>query len=175
MKRFFIFFFSILSASSLAFAQSTEKTVVLKDGSVIKGNVVKMENGVYTVSSEHLGQIEIKDTDIAGIQSSNAPIIIDNNNTAAANASQTGDIKNQVNALQSSIISDPEMMKDIAKLLDDPAILSLLSDQSFVNDVMSMDKSKLENNPKINQMMSNPKVKELIEKIQARHPNVTNP
>ncbi len=169
MKKFLVLFLSILSVSSLAFAQSTEKTVVLKDGSVIKGNVVKMENGVYTVSSEHLGNIEIKDSDILGIQTANAaPVVIDN--AAATNLSQTGNIKGQVNALQNSIMGDPAMMQDIAKLLEDPSIMALLQDQSFVSDVMSMDQNKLQNNPKINQMMSNPKVRELIEKIQARHP-----
>lgn len=159
-----ILFFLLTSLSS---ADTSQRKIILKDGSLIIGTVTKMENGVYTVVSEHLGEMQINDQDIANIQSGNDNVLV--NDTSSNNENtQSSNLKTQVQAMQGTILSDPEMMKDIMGLMDDPEIQTLLTDKAFVSDVTSMDQNKMQNNDKIQALMNNPKMKKLMEKAQSR-------
>lgn len=155
--------------SSLGSADTSQRNIVLKDGSNIKGTVTKMENGVYTVVSDRLGEIQINDQDIANIQSGNNPVLVSDTSSNSQNI-QSSNLKNQVQAMQGTILNDPEMMKDIMGLMDDPEIQTLLSDKTFISDVTSMDPNKIQGNDKMQSLMNNPKMQKLLEKVQSRLP-----
>ena len=161
-----IFFFLL---SSLGLADTSERKIILKDGSIIKGTVTKMENGVYTVVSDRLGEMQINDQDIANIQSGNDPVLVSDTSSNSGNI-QSSNLKNQVQAMQGTILNDPEMMKDIMGLMDDPEIQTLFSDKDFISAVTSMDPNQIQNNPKIQSLMNNPKMRKLLEKAQSRMP-----
>lgn len=174
MKKYLLALTAFLFLTPITFAQTPPKTIVLQDGSIIKGNITKMENGVYTVVSDRLGTIVVKDSDIASIQT-----------PGSQNPSPTqqigmqpmmnGNLQSQIQAMQGSILSDPEMMKEMMKLMEDPQVQSLLADQSFINDITSMDPAKLQNNSKVQQLMNNQNVQTLMEKIQNRFNTESSP
>ena len=159
-----IFFFLL---SSLGLADTSERKIILKDGSIIKGTVTKMENGVYTVVSDRLGEMQINDQDIANIQSGNDPVLVSDTSSHSENT-QSSNLKNQVQAMQGTILNDPEIMNDIMGLMDDPEIQTLLSDKAFISDVNSLDQNKIQNNDKMQSLMNNPKMQKLLEKAQSR-------
>ena len=159
-----IFLFLFTSISS---ADTSQRNIILKDGSIIKGTITKMENGVYTVVSDRLGEMQINDQDIANIQSGNDPVLVGDTSSHSGNT-QSSNLKNQVQAMQGTILNDPEIMNDIMGLMDDPEIQTLLSDKAFVSDVTSMDQNKIQNNDKVQNLMNNPKMQKLLEKAQSR-------
>ncbi len=161
-----IFLFLFTSISS---ADTSQRNIILKDGSIVKGTVTKMENGVYTVISDRLGEMQINDQDIANIQSGNDPVLVNDTFSNSGNT-QSSNLKNQVQAMQGTILNDPEIMNDIMGLMDDPEIQTLLSDKAFINDVNSMDPNKIQNNDKMQSLMNNPKMRKLLEKAQSRLP-----
>ena len=69
----------ILMACGLGFAET--QVIALKDGSQIKGELVGVANGVYTISTETLGNLQIKSDQIASITapSSSATLVSANN------------------------------------------------------------------------------------------------
>ena len=46
--------------------------------------------------------------------------------------------------------------------------MSILSDQNLMNDIMSYDPQRIQNNPKMMQLLNNPSMKALMEKIQGK-------
>ena len=166
LSRYLIIPVLSLFLSSAAFAQNTTKTITLKDGSTVKGTILKFENGQYTIQSGSLGEITLNDQDILNIQSGDMPIAV--NNAQAAPSVGTSDLHNQVKSMQSTILSDPDLMKEIEGLLDDPQVKQMISDKSFVDDIMSMDKNRLDNNEKVHELMDNPKIQNLMQEIQSK-------
>ncbi len=149
--------------TSLSYAQET-KTITLTDGSNLKGQVVSFENDVYTIETPHLGEIEIDDADILSINAGNA-LPTQNTPNNDPSSSRDAQLKNQVMQIQSSVMSDPSLMEDIEGLLEDEGIRSILADQNFVNDVMSYDMNKIEQNSNTQELMQNPSIQALMEKI----------
>ncbi len=162
----FTTFFLLLA--SLCSAENSPKNIILKDGSIIKGTVTKMENGIYTVVSDRLGEIEINDLDIANIQANDNQVSTTPESSFSIKNAQPSNLNSQVQAMQGTILNDPEMMKDIMSLMDDPEIQALLSDQAFINDVTSMNQDKILKNDKMYELMNNPKMQKILEKAQSR-------
>ena len=74
-------------------------------------------------------------------------------------------IQPQVEAVQSQIMNNPELMKDITNLMADPEIMAALSDPAFVAAIQSQDPAAIENSPHMQELMNNPKMQALIEKL----------
>lgn len=164
MKSFLLSF--ALTATLLinplpTFAQEATKTITLMDGTKVKGKIVSFANGVYTVNTSNLGNLTIKDSDVVNISAAGAPEAAATNSTA----NSTSSIQGQVNQMQNSLMSDPQMMEDVKNLLDNPEIMNMLSDKQFISDVMSYDPARIESNQKTKQLIENPEVQQLMEKI----------
>ena len=146
----------------------TLKTFNLKDGSIIKGEVLELNQGVYTVKTE-LGQVSIPDEDILSMSSNEAQA----NNPASPQPSTSATnsaIKGQVEQLQGSIMADPEMTAEIQKMMQDPEIMSILSDPKFMNDVLTYDPNRIEANQNTQQLLQKPAIQNLINKINQKFP-----
>ena len=149
---------AFLSITILSFAQTT-KNITLKDGSTVKGVVTNNSNGVYTVQTDNIGVIQIKDENIVSISSqSPAP-------QPQAPSTANTSIENQMNQVQGVILSDPELMQEIQALIKDPQIMETLKDQKFIDDVMTHDAQKIQQNQKTQELLNNPQMKQLMEKI----------
>jgi hypothetical protein len=173
LKQLALSFIFLLTLQTLSHADEL-KSITLKDGTVIKGTVTKFEDGVYSIHSDKLGDITVKDSDVGIIQSnqfsqSATPLTA----PTVAGSLPSSDLRGQVQQMQGTILSDPAIMQEIQRLVSDPDIQKLMSDQSFVADMMSMDQTKMQNNPKLQEMLKNPKVQRLMELIQTKFPSMT--
>jgi len=154
----------LLQSSTLA----ATKIITLKDGSVLKGNIVKMMDGQYTLATENLGEIKVPESDVLSIQSLEA--ISSSQQLSNKGTSGTSPLKNEVERLQGDILADPNLMNEVQTMIKDEEIKSLLSDPKLLDDVMSFDQDTIQNNKNIQQLLQNPKMKNLMNKIQEKIP-----
>lgn len=174
----FLLWFLIVLVSGLICSPvqaGSYKYITLTDGSVIRGKVLSMINGRYTIMTQHLGKIQLDDTKIASInaqktsvqavprQTTRTPQAYQKSNTASPQKAQ---MKDQVQALQGQILSDPKMMNDIGGLLNNPKLMSIISDQRVMDDLMSYDPARIEANPNIQKLMRDPEMQKLMKQIQ---------
>ncbi len=167
----------ILILGNPAYAE-TQKTITLKDGTVIKGEVVGFGNGQYTIKTKNLGELSVDDSNIVSINVTNsaASSLSGSNSSllsgfgglsALGGAGGNSEFESQIQQLQGSILSNPQFMDQIQTLLSDPEIAALLADQELMSDLLSYDPSRLEGNAKVQKLMQNPKLKQLMNQIQA--------
>ena len=157
----FIFFVSIFISSTYA---ENFRMIKLKDGSTLKGQVLKLEQGLYSIQTPQLGIIQIAESDVLSIQQGSQ------NQAQPINTNQISsqDLQSQVNAVQQTILSNPEMMGQIELLLQNSEIQTLLSDPQLMNSIMSYDMTTIENNQNIQQLMQNPEMQQMIQAIQSQ-------
>ncbi len=157
----------VLGVPCLSWAQSV-KTITLRDGSVIKGKVTQLRDGIYTITTDNLGKIDVAESEVLGIgvgtQSAATP----------QETSGAGSIKDQVQALQGTLMSDPQVMMEIEALMDDPEIRAALSDPEFMSTIMSYDPNKIQQDKKTQSILQNSKLRSLVEKISRKLPDTGN-
>ena len=73
--------------------------------------------------------------------------------------------------MQGNLLSDPQIMEDIQNALNDPQVQTLLSDPTLLDDVLTYDPETIQNNDTIQDLMQNPKIQDLINKIQQKIPS----
>ena len=152
---------SLIGFTANSHAQSS-KTITLKDGSIVKGDVVRFQNNIYTIMTAGLGQIDIPDSQIVSIA---APGANPTNSSQPFSSSGNPELKGQVQQMQNSVLSDPKMVGEIQKLMEDKEIMAILSDKNFVNDMMSYDPNRIQANQKTKTLMQNPQIQNLINQI----------
>ena len=154
---------AVLGWGLTAHAQSV-KTITLKDGSVVKGNVLQLTDGVYTLETDNLGKITVPEAEVVSITAESAPA------PAAAQDTPSASLKSQVQEVQASLLSDPEIMTEIQNIMQDPEIRGVLSDPAFMQAIMSYDPSQIQQNEKTQYLLKNPKFRALMEKMQQKLP-----
>ncbi len=162
-SRKLLLFIILLGFACPLYAQPA-KVITLKDGSVIKGNVLQLADGVYTLETGNLGKITVPEAEIVSIAAESVPAAPDTGNTASAS------LKGQVQEMQTSLLSDPEVMTEIQNIMQDPEIRGVLSDPAFMNAIMSYDPNQIQQNEKTQYLLKNPKFQSLMEKIQQKLP-----
>jgi hypothetical protein len=60
-------------ASAYTAAAQSMKTIRLQDGSLLRGDLIKVENGIYTIETKNLGTFQLKESSIAGITTGHSP------------------------------------------------------------------------------------------------------
>ncbi len=130
------------------------RTISLKDGSKIQGKIVSFANNIYTIESPVFGSLNLKEEDILSISSQElAPQAID-----------PQQIKNQMSQMQSKLLTDPAIASDIANIAQDKEILEMLQDPTLLEAVKNFDPQAVQNNPTIQKLMQNEKMKNLMNK-----------
>lgn len=153
-----LLFIAFWSAGLASTGWGQEKRIItLSDGTRISGQIVSYSAGTYTVRTENLGEFKIEDSSVVSISSGiSAPAQKEVTATA-------GGLQADISQVQTAIMANPEMMRDIENLLADPDIMNLLADENFINDIMSQDPARIQANPKTRQFMNNPAIKEMME------------
>src|SRR6185503_20560966 len=105
-KKLFLLCFGLLLMSQLSWAASP-KTVTLNDGSVIKGDIIKLENGVYTIKSTQLGEIKVEEEKVLSITSAQAQQIQKSNGSNTS--SQNSSLKDQVQKIQGQVVGNQDI------------------------------------------------------------------
>jgi hypothetical protein len=158
----FLLTFTLLSITH-ALAEG-EKVITLKDGTRVNGRVVALDRGEYVVESATLGQIRVNENNIVSISNPNMPVEAVQPQAAPQTlpAKYTADM----NQMQSQIMADPDLMKEIAALADDPQILMLLNDPAMLQAIQNKDPQSMQSNPRTYELMNHPKMRALIDKIE---------
>ncbi len=158
-----VLFFIVLAFACPLYAQSAQ-VITLKDGSVIKGSVLQLTDGIYTLETGNLGKITVAESEIINITAEPSPAPTDMGDTANAS------LKGQVQQVQTNLLSDPEVMTDIQSIMQDPEIRGVLSDPAFMQAIMSYNPGQIQQNEKTQYLLQNPKFQSLMEKIRQKIP-----
>ncbi len=143
-----------------SFAEETQ-TITLKDGSQIRGELIGVGGGVYTIHTATMGDIKILVSQVASI-SNGAPVPQAQGSTPASD----GNIDQKIQSAQSKLMNNPQMMQQVQAMAQDPQLMQLFSDPALVKAVMSHDVKAIEGNPKAQELMNNPKMRAIVEQMQ---------
>lgn len=191
--KFTFLFIVIMTMLSSVYADSG-KYLKLKDGSVIFGQIKSLIQGIYTVDTSVMGTLRILEENVVSITSSNPAASntskgSNNNNgslTPAYSGASTGYLKSSspqpnvsgmmknvnMQALQSQLMSNPELLGEVQKLLADPEIMKIISSGNLMNNLMSMDLESAKSNPDVQKLMNNSTFREVLKKIQGSLPGL---
>ncbi|MFT4563928.1 MAG: hypothetical protein ACI9BW_003689 [Gammaproteobacteria bacterium] len=137
-----------------ATASATElKFIQLADGSKLRAEVVSLNNEIYTVRSDALGEIQIPANNVESIS---ATARVDSATSRASAA--TGPVLDNV---RRSLVENPDSMGKINQLQNDPLVQEIINDPVTMRAISSGDLSALINNPKIKALMENPTIRDL--------------
>ena len=140
---FLVLFFAIFSFSPQAFALG--RTIKLKDGSTIHGEVLSKEGDIYKIKTEALGTILVPEEGITSIEESEAPVA-----------------PVEEKAYQQKILGDPQAMESVKALAQDQDVVAILSDPKLRDAMARHDFQYLQTNEKFIKFMNNPTVQKII-------------
>jgi len=144
-------------------AQSrTAQEIELTDGSIIRAEIVSMQNGVYRLRSSALGEFDVPETKVRMIRAEGTPSQ-PSPLTAPASPVPQASPSRSAEDLQQALTQDPAAMEKIRALQNDPAMQSILSDPETMQAIHSGDLGALMSNPKIRALMEHPTVRDLGE------------
>ena len=151
------FIMSLLLLCCSARALAAPQVIELSDGSRIRGEVVSLEGGVYTIVTETLGTITLRSSQIVNIGQQVALPATPPSPASGALTPASGALQ----SIQANIASNPSLMAQILRLQTDPAMQAVLSDPEIMRAVQSFDFEALANNPKIKALMENPTMQQI--------------
>lgn len=153
----------LLAATWLAYgAAASAATVVLRDGTVIQGEVKSLQDGVYTIETASVGTLHVRVADVRSIdEDGKSPSASDAGQPAKGSSSGV----DPLDAAKSQIAADPKLLATVLALQNDPEVLAVLSDPEVMKAIAANDYTALTSNPKIVALMQNPKVREIIEAL----------
>lgn len=148
-----------LSAANPAMG-AADRDIELTDGSHLMGEIVAVDQGTYTVKSERLGVVRLKDADIVAIRAPGAeppklPLPADVSPKFAEGMAM----------IQQKILGNPELLQSVKALAGDPEIQSLLKDPDLMKSVLGGNPEGLQNNPKIQKLIANPSVQSIAQQL----------
>jgi hypothetical protein len=130
--------------------------IELIDGSVIRGDIVSFKEGVYTITSDVIGSIEIDESKIRVIRFTS-----DKTDPKAGYDSAQRPVSAQSEALQHALLSNEEILPIILSLQNDPEIQEILNDPEIMDAVFAGDLQRLMSNPKFMKLLNHPKVQQM--------------
>jgi hypothetical protein len=140
---------SALFVSLLGALQCADgSTLTLRDGTIVSGEIVSLNDGAYVVKSAALGTLTIKQADVATVtEQPTAPAAAD------------------LHALQEQMAADPATVSAVAALQDDPDVQAILSDPALLAALRDGNLEALLSNPKIARLASDPRVQDITKKV----------
>jgi hypothetical protein len=145
------------------FSADRMREIVLTDGSVIMAEVISFQNGIYSLRSETMGQIQLRDS---AIQSIRIPESEGKGNFGSNQAKSTSSSPDaEIRQMQESMVTDPGLIGLILALQNDPEVQKILQDQEIMALITAGDLKSLEANPKFARLMNNQKIRAIIEQM----------
>lgn len=136
------------------------REIVLKDGSVISGEVLSFDGSNYKIKSRSLGAVDIGNEEIKVIRSASQPSSVDNRATIS---------QHDISSLQKQLLSDQDIMTLINSLQNDPQVQEILADPQLMQVISSGDIQTLMNNPNFKEFMNTPTIKQITNQTMQNH------
>ncbi len=141
-----LIFFGFLISQGVA---GEIEEIELNDGSLIFGEIVTLEDNIYTVKSIGLGTVHIEKSKIRAIRLK----------------SNTDITRKQLKALEQRMLNDDEILTMLLALENDSAFKEIMEDPEIMKGVLSGDISSLMSNPKFIKLLDNPTIQEIRSRI----------
>ncbi|MFT5700208.1 MAG: hypothetical protein ACI8ZB_003079 [Desulforhopalus sp.] len=152
MKQNIIFVILMLCVISPLVTYAGEvREIVLNDNSVIVGELVSVNNGIYTIKTTSLGILEVAEERVMNIG---------NRSGSIAGKSVDADLQ-EMGAIKQKMIGDSSIMQTILGLEDDSDFQDILQDESIMKAINSGDYGALLTNPKLIKLMEKSSVQEI--------------
>lgn len=152
----------IVAICCLVVVGANAEQIELADGSKIQGRVLSMNNGSYTIETQSMGVITLRQDQVRSISQGGASVpapATSASSSLADQAAQAG--QSAVQSLQSAMTSNEGVMASIMQLQSDPDMQAVLQDPEVMQAIQSMDFETLRNHPKIKKLMNNSKVRSI--------------
>jgi hypothetical protein len=147
---------SLMTVCGVSFAA----TIELRDGTVIKGEVVSLRDGVYTIETASAGTLHVRKYEVRSIDESGKSAT--RSGVGSPPEASSPDI-GALDVAKSRITEDPKVLAMVLALQNDPAVLAVLADPEITKAIAAGDYAALMNNPKIIALLNNQKVREIID------------
>ena len=155
-------FYSFVIATLLvAHVQAFAATVVLRDGTVIQGEIKNLQDDVYTVETDMLGTVRVRKQDIRTIDHSDGSTI----GSPVGSPNGSPPEQAELQAMQSRMMQIPNLISMIQGLQSNPDVQAILADPEIISALASGDYTTLMNHPKIIALTSNAEVREIIDEV----------
>jgi len=136
--------------------------IILTDGSMVNGEIVSYENGIYVIRTANFGEVKVESAKVFRIDSIKSPLpsvpsipVIHSSNPTSS----------EINRYRQELMSDPESAAIITGLAVDPQIQEIAKDPQLQDAVEAGDIQALMRNKKFIDMLNNPKMQDAIKKI----------
>ncbi len=147
-----LFLVAALAGAAAASAQEQDRTVRLKDGTVLRGTLLPSAEGVFRVKTRTLGEVRIDPSQILTIE---GPVVT----LDAADQAQ------RMERLKSTMLNSPEVMASVQKLAQDEEIAALMQDEELQAAIMSLDFDYLRRDERFQAFIAHPGVQEVVQKV----------
>ena len=127
------------------------REIVLVDNSVILGELISLDNGIYKIKTATLGNLEVKEDNIKTIRS--GPSVMTGNVTAPG--------QQEILAMQQRMMADGNILQQILNLENDPDFQEIFQDEVVMQAINAGDLNALMTNPKIIKLMEKSSVQEI--------------
>jgi hypothetical protein len=162
---------SLLAFAITAFAKDKQRlaTVYCVDDSKVVGEVIQLKDGIYWIRTKIMGVVRIGVKDIANIEyapPANAP----RKRPAVAAVpklpkSGGGLMGLNTDSMMKELTSNPELMKMIEGLAEDPQMKAVLEDPELMSAIERGDITKLFTSQKVRDLTENQSVKKITTKM----------
>ncbi len=153
-----VVFLLILMAQAGLAAQPAE--IELSDGSVIRAEIISLQDDFYTVKSQALGTIRIETSRIKSIRMGPGDMAGKSGSTPSPAPDVTAQIKTHAEAL----MRDPSIMDTISSLSQNEDVMRVLQDPAILKAVNEGDVKSLMSNDKFMQILNDPNIQAIVKK-----------
>ena len=142
--------------------------IYLDDGSILRAEVISLQNGKYTLRSASMGEFTLESSRVSQIGRRQAdqnlvpaaPAQVQQQSFGSPEAFQA-----KVASAQAAIMNDPEGMQAAMAMASDPDFRKLLEDPEAVAALKSGDMATLMKKPQFQAIMDDPKMQGLANKV----------
>lgn len=141
------------------------KTIRLLDGSSLKGEVISLQNGVYTIRTPSLGLLILDDARVISIspgsQDPRSPDMGSQEKSGGGGILDTFMESIELDAIKERMMRDVDIMAAILELHNDPQLKKVLADPEIMRAVRNLDIEALTSNSKFKRLLDNLKIKKI--------------
>ena len=151
----------VIATLLVSYVSASAETLVLRDGTVIHGEIETLQDDVYTVETDSLGTVRVRKQDIRTIDHSDSSTI----GSPVGSTRGSPPKQAELQTMQSRIMQSPNLLSRILGMQSDPDVQAVLADPEIMSALASGDYATLMNHPKIIALTSNTKVREVIDGV----------